>query len=166
MIDAKFFHQEIQLNQLKTEPLETIIRWCRTPYPRHSSGCPNCTSCQYWGPPIIETLSEKNNRDKILSLAWVEFDLEKYAKDRQVNRQMTDLQARCLLYWQKSLKKFLVDCIIDKRDHYKHFLNAEGRGVNFYETMKGIGVPPDKMNNLKIVRLIAIVLSVKQTKLW
>jgi hypothetical protein len=41
---------------------------------------------------------------------------------------------------------------------YQAILGAEGGGINFYRTMKKLGIKLDRMNDLHTVRVVAIVI--------
>lgn len=143
------------------EPMEKIKKWCALPYPDHPNGCPNLPDCKYFK----EGRAEKIIHSTKLRIVWAQFDIEAYAaKMKKVKPTWTDRQCRNLLYWQQTLRKKLENYIHEEFGRRARiYWGAEGAGVNFVKTMKDIGVELDKFNDLKTVRMIALV---STNELW
>ena len=157
----EFVHREITVDELYWEPMEKIKKWCALPYPDHKDGCPNLPDCKHFkkgrGHQILESTK--------LHLVVAVFDIEAYAKKmKRVHPTWTDRQCRNLLYWQQTLRKKLEGFIHEELgQRARIYWGAEGAGVNFIRTMKHFGIELDKFNDLKTVRMIALV---STNELW
>jgi len=91
-------------------PLHTVVyderardgTWCMAPYPNHPKGCPNFPKC-------CESRTDFNEYQDYDWFAVVEeFNLKNHAeKMKEKHQGWSERQARCVLYWQNSLRKRL-----------------------------------------------------------
>ena len=140
--------------QIVFRDLKMVRQWCKMPYPGHRKGCPNAEGCKFFRDDLQQLLA---NAFKI-SLVWVEFDLneqEQRMRDRQPS--WTTRQCRNLLYWQNKVRKEPRWWAKYLWPEGKLLVGAEGGGVDFYTTMRRLGVPLDPMRDLHTVRVIGIV---------
>jgi len=91
-------------------PLQVVIyderardgTWCMAPYPNHPRGCPNFPKCCESRPDF----KEFEGYDWLAVIE--EFDLKTHAeKMKEKHPGWTERQARCVLYWQNSVRKRL-----------------------------------------------------------
>jgi hypothetical protein len=158
-----FEYKEINLKNIHWKPESVILKWCGLPYRNHPKGCPNTGTCNYY----IQGLKRKLAKHSRLFLAWIEFDIDQHERlMRERHPKWSRLQLRNLLYWQSSMKKLLRDNIRKKFPGATAYYNAEGGGVNFYKTMRDIGIELDIPSDLHCVRLIAIIGKSKSLLDW
>lgn len=133
--------------------------WCLLPYPNHQKGCPNYgkkDSCPPFAKPFEELIGPP------FYLVVVFFDLEAHVtRMKNLHPNWTDKQARCLLYWQGSVKKKLLDealGFIEANEAKNLFLLRlpEANGVNVFKTCENVGIKIDR-NPTKIVRKVMII---------
>jgi len=128
----------IEIDYLKTNK-ETIIftrktrKWCQLPYPNHPNGCPNYNKNPLC-PPYALYLDKILNKYSNFYLIYAKFDLK-----RQMDRMLllhenwSTKQAKCLLYWQNSVKKRLIEVIETiamNNSKSKMFIFSCGSGFN------------------------------------
>lgn len=161
-------HREIDFEDIKWKPIEMIKEWCEMSYPRHPHGCPNVPGCRYYRWFLPQQLRKKSR----LFLVWIEFDLDAQAiRMKAKHPTWTEAQCRNLLYWQKTVRRDLREGVRRKfrvsRNAIKNYLyeGAEGGGVDFYLTMRGIGIYLDRMNDLHTVRVIGIF-AISEPQWW
>ena len=136
-------------------PLEMVRGWCRMPYPGHPQGCPNAGDCSLF----LDDLQERVRLASRVHLVWVVFDLdEQERRMAEIHPDWTSRQCRNLLYWQRGVRRDLREAASTLFPHGDLVIGAEGGGVDFYLTMRRIGVPLDTMRDLHDVRVIGIVL--------
>lgn len=148
-------NREVEHGDIVFRDLDVVRRWCRMPYPGHLKGCPNASGCDFF----IDNIQSRVRQARRVHLVWVEFDLdgqEQFMAER--HPEWTPRQCRNLLYWQNHVRAEM-----RHRAHKLHptgqlIVGAEGGGVDFYLTMRRLGVPLDTMRNLHTVRVIGIVL--------
>ena len=76
--------------------------WCKAPYPDHPRGCPNFPKCCEKQPDF------KDFEGYDWFAVIEEFDLKAHAeKLKEKHPGWTERQARCVLYWQNSVRKRL-----------------------------------------------------------
>uniref|UniRef100_A0A6M3X5Z6 Uncharacterized protein n=1 Tax=viral metagenome TaxID=1070528 RepID=A0A6M3X5Z6_9ZZZZ len=142
-------------------PLHTVIyderardgTWCMAPYPNHPKGCPNFPTC----------CESRSDFKEFQGYAWFaviqEFDLKAHAERmKEKHPGWSERQARCVLYWQNSLRKRL-------REEAQRFAVPltgdiildipEACGVNLFATMAKHGVflkaNPDQVIKIMLV---------------
>ena len=166
--DSTFHHRRVRINDIYWLGRDTRDL-CAKPYPNHKTGCPNLNDCKYFRGDLMELICHAEN----IHLAWVEFDIVKYADAvKKEHPNWTKRQLHNLLYWQSSLRAKL-DVNIIRTFHPKYgcagqdyliVMNAEGGGVNYYRTMRQLGVTLDLPKDLKTVRIIALIMDVRKHK--
>jgi len=118
--------------------------WCLLPYPDHPKGCPNFGKSKVCPPfaPHVESFV-----DLALPLWFVieEFDLKSHVA-RMISKHAgwSDRQARCVLYWQGSVKSRLqasADRFCLEHPGTHHTLCPEAMGVNVIATGRSVGLP-------------------------
>jgi len=154
--DIKLFFQcpEIKFDDIQWEDSWQIMTWCAMSYPEHPKGCPNSKKCRFYRNDLRRVLSPQK-----LRIAWVEFDLDRYVKMMKRNHpDWTPKQLKNLLYWQTHLRRELTKWVVSYfGSNINIYEGAEGGGVNFYKTMKHLGVELDYPKNLHTVRVIYII---------
>ena len=156
--EVNFFVRNVRRSDIVLQDHDTILRWCNLPYPRHKNGCPNSEDCWCFENDMREALKDTFQ----VVFAWVEWDIDQYEERmRELHPKWTKTQCRNLLYWQSSLRKKLRENV----ENYvgdvpcEVFYGAEGGGINFYRTMRKLGVRLDMPKDLHTVRIIAVVLA-------
>ena len=140
---------------------DKVSDWCRIPYPNHPKGCPNYGKKPRC-PPNAPKIEEYFDISKPLYLVHSEFDLSKHVQEmKDKHPTWSDLQCRCVLYWQSRSRKQLM-----KRVEYTMIKNRmltaftdcpEGMGLNVYATARLVGLKLEKIHNLSICRHVALV---------
>lgn len=120
--------------------------WCKLPYPDHPRGCPSYGK-KWCCPPKIGTVEKYFDLDAPLWLSVVQFHLAEYADLMKLRHpHWSDRQARCLLYWQPKVNKYLESLTYN----FTHGINRSARsatfcpeamGVQVIKTAKGVGIP-------------------------
>ena len=133
--------------------------WCKLPYPNHKKGCPNYNKnpdCPPQSPNIEEFI--KINRKKWFIVEC--FDLEKHRnKMKKKHPEWTDKKCNCLLYWQKGVRKRLIEkCIkfISGNKDLIYTLLPESMGVHVFNTAKSIGIPIKRNPNKKVFKIALV----------
>ena len=126
---------------------ERAREWCTLPYPDHKHGCPNYgkkPEC----PPFAPLVGDFIDLDKNYWFIIIKFDLgshvaEMKLKPRKDGKAWTDKQARCVLYWQKSVVKKLEAACIDfaKMLDLVYTLVPEAMGVHVIKTVRQFDIP-------------------------
>jgi len=142
-------------------PLSTVIyderardgTWCMAPYPNHPKGCPNFPECCESRPDF----KEFEGYDWFAVIA--DFDLKAHAeKLKEKHPGWSERQARCVLYWQNSIRKKLRE----KAQGITYPLMGdilldipEACGVNLFATMAKHGIylktNPDLVKKIMLV---------------
>ena len=117
-------------------------KWCTLPYPNHKKGCPNFNKNPLCPPnaKIMENILE-NYRFFYLILAY--FDIFKYTNHMMHKHpNWSERKARCVLYWQKSVKKLM-------REYIKN-IYLKNPSCNFYLFSSGAGekIPLNKQDEI------------------
>lgn len=150
-IDSK----EVDRGAIVFRPLEMVRRWCGMPYPNHPKGCPNAGGCDFFK----DNIQSRIRQARRVHLIWVTFDLDQQEEFMaEKHPDWTPRQCRNLLYWQQRVRAELRWMANSLYPDGQLIVGAEGGGVDFYLTMRGLGVPLDTMRNLHKVRVIGIVL--------
>ena len=133
--------------------------WCKLPYPNHKKGCPNYgkkKGCPPFSRPFHELVIPP------FYLVVTTFDLEAHATRMKIlHPDWSDKQARCLLYWQNSVRKKLLDkakaFLKDQNSANLVLLELpEANGVDVFKTCKAVGIKIDR-DPKKIVRKVMII---------
>jgi hypothetical protein len=132
--------------------------WCELPYPGHPKGCRNfgkkkaCPPCS------------RSFEDLVVPryfLVCKPFDLETHVERmRSLHPNWSERQARCLLYWQGSLRRKTreeaISFINSTKDNLLLIDTPEATGVDVFETCRRIGMTLEK-NPTKTVWKIMII---------
>ena len=124
------------------------VKLCKLSYPGHKKGCPNVGKSKNC-PPLCKRLEKKYDLDKPCFLVYVKFNLKKQEKRMlKLHPGWTIKQARCNLYWQKSVKKILKNEIADS--DYNIFgmgyeLIPEAMGLHVFETAHYHNIPVQRI---------------------
>jgi predicted metal-binding protein len=131
----------IKTNLLDFAP--KTVEWCKLPYPDHPHGCPaygKRDDC----PPQAKKFSSVFAPP--FYIVAVRFDLQHHVQ-RMLSKHedWTVRQARCVLYWQKSVDKQLT-CECEKLlkslpAGFNYTLKPEAMGVNVVTTCIKLGIP-------------------------
>ena len=174
MIDFK------KLVKIKWKEIEekTIISYpeiedlCHRSYSNHKKGCPNIDKCYHLNIPNFEIISEYGKYNHFY-LIYAKFDFKQY-KDlrKKEHSNWSEKQIKCVLYWQKSVKKILSE-FINQQDLSNHgYILGCGTGlkiknqdrvgsmenscINVFSTCKlnGIKLEINPKNNIYLVCLL------------
>lgn len=133
--------------------------WCNLPYQNHPKGCPNYEKkivCPPFSRPFHELVVQP------FYLVVTTFDLEAHAiRMKSLHPTWSDKQARCLLYWQNSVRRKLLaeaNAFIKGQNSANLFLLEipEANGVNVFKTCKAVGIKIER-NPKKIVRKVMLI---------
>lgn len=117
--------------------------WCKLPYPDHKNGCPNYGKKAECPPeaPLIKDFIDLTIPHWFIV---VKFNILAHIKRMKEKHPMwSDRQAKCVLYWQGTVRKTLRDeCLNFCRSSNRIFtLLPEAMGVQVIQTAKKIGIP-------------------------
>lgn len=123
----------IRVNRNSIKFTHKTHTWCTLPYPGHKKGCPNFNKNPLCPPntKIMENILENYN---FFYLILANFDIFKYSNyliDK--HPEWSERKARCLLYWQKSVKKLIrayISNILSKNPNNQFYLFSSGAGEN------------------------------------
>lgn len=132
--------------------------WCKLPYPNHPRGCPNYgkkKTCPPFSKPLKEVMKPP------FFLIVRSFDLKAHAnRMKKLHPNWSDRQARCLLYWQGSVRKKLIEeakAFIDSQDKELILIeNPEANGVNVFKTCETVNIILER-NPKKIVWKVMLI---------
>ena len=139
---------------------EKVGQWCRLPYPNHPKGCPKyCKgpTC----PPAAPHISTVVDMKKPIYFAFGDFDLaEHMAKMKLKYPDWSELQCRCVLYWQAKSRNLMRY----KAKLAKYLTGAnisiecpEGIGVYVYATARKNGLKREKIKNSRTCHHVALI---------
>ncbi len=131
--------------------------WCKMKYPDHPNGCPNYgekEECPPKAPEIEDFIDLDENHYFIVA----KFNIQEQEKRMlEEHPDWTKKQARCVLYWQSSVKKRLRQEVSKwERKGYVGTLIPEAMGVHVLRTGRKIGIDI-KRNPEKFVYKIVLV---------
>ena len=125
---------------------EKTRRWCRLPYLNHPNGCLNFDKSPLC-PPKAPYLRDKITHYNYFYLILGRFNLSKYKRQMLLKHpNWSDRQARCVLYWQSSVKKHLkkfIRKIYDTKLTTSLFLLSCGSGF------KNLDIPQTKIYSME-----------------
>ncbi|MCP8323816.1 MAG: hypothetical protein L6N96_06545 [Candidatus Methylarchaceae archaeon HK02M2] len=132
--------------------------WCRLPYIGHPKGCPNYGKRETCPPKAPKYRTIVNHPYYLIAF---QFDLEIHTKRmKELHPSWSNRKARCLLYWQGSVKKKLRDealsFISSQEDDWILLETPEANGVDVFKTCERVGLILEK-NPRKIVWKILII---------
>ena len=112
--------------------------WCTLSYPGHKKGCPNYDKNPLC-PPNVKIMGKYLEKYNYFYLIYAVFNIFEY-KNYMLSKHpdWSDRKARCLLYWQNSVKKLLKEYIISI-----YIINPD---CSLYLFGSGSG---DKIHNIK-----------------
>ena len=136
-----------------------VGEWCKLPYPDHPQGCPNYGK-QAHCPPQAPTVAEFIDLSRPHWFIIVPFNLEAHAQRMKAKHpKWSDRQARCVLYWQNTVRKSLriaINSFTWQHPGTTSTLLPEAMGVNVIATAKKVGIDIE-VKPEKIVAKIALV---------
>lgn len=129
--------------------------WCKLPYgkrkcddkPTHPKGCPNYgkkAECPPFAPLVGDFIDLSKNHWFIISRFDLASHVEKMKlKPRKDGKAWTEKQARCVLYWQKSVvNKLEAACVVfAKLEDLVYTLVPEAMGVHVIKTARQFNIP-------------------------
>lgn len=136
--------------------------WCRLPYPNHPKGCPNFGKNK-WCPPQAPKVDEHFDLSKPLYFIHSEFDFTGHVdRMRGLHPEWSDLQCKCVLYWQGTSRKQMRERVKMAQWHLGIGITAsaacpEAMGVNVYATARLSGLNLDRIRDLKVCRHITLL---------
>ncbi len=108
-------------------------KWCQLPYLNHPKGCPNYNKNSLC-PPNAQYKDNILIRYSHFYLIYARFDLKRQRERMfSLHKNWSKRQANCVLYWQNSVKKHLIDYIkkiISNNQNSDMFLLSCGSGFN------------------------------------
>ncbi len=136
-------------------------KWCRIPYPNHKHGCPKYGDDGGACPPSAVPVGEVLNLDAPMYLVHSEFNLQaQVERMKSKHPKWSDLQARCVLYWQDTSRKqmrFRSQLARQRTGTNVALFCPEGRGVNVYATARISGLHLERIRDLKTCRHVALL---------
>jgi hypothetical protein len=144
-----------------------VFSYCKLRYPDHPQGCPNVGKCLH--PPDA---AKKIQTAQQIRLYVVKFNLEKHVvKMKETNPVFTDKQARCVLYWQNTVKKAIrmtIEQIYSPGDYVlgcgsgfkiggQLCQSMEAAGIHVFKTLTNLQIDFEEkpVKNVTMVSLIA-----------
>lgn len=166
MNDLEFSFYNMSWHDLVIQ--EATRDWCRFPYPNHPKGCPNYGKHRDC-PPNSSMLYEYFDNNRNISFVVVKFDIAGHEKRMlQRNPDWTRKQARCVLYWQGSVRSRLrkkVQEYMNKIGYNKWSDRPEAMGLNLFRTFHKYGLKLQK-NPKDYVYKIAMLGYDPDKKVW
>lgn len=150
----------IETTEIITTTNKRSGEWCQLPYPNHPKGCPKYNQSETC-PPKASHIADVLDLRRPIYIAFSEFNLSSHmAKMKKKHPKWTDLQLRCVLYWQNTSRNQM-----RKRAKLAQALRGgdtiiecpEGAGVNVYATCRANGLPLQRIRYLTICRHIALI---------
>lgn len=117
--------------------------WCLLPYPNHPKGCPNYNRKDEC-PPLAPVIKDFIDLKKKKWFLVAKFNLQAHAdKMKAKHSHWTDKQARCVLYWQGSVRKQLTDACKELilNTSLVFTLIPEAMGIQVIKTAKKLNIP-------------------------
>ncbi len=159
--------------------------WCTLPYPGHKLGCPNYNKNPLC-PPYAKFMENHLNNFSVFYLIFAIFDISEY-KTRMLEKHpnWSDRKARCLLYWQNSVKKMLRNYIVEiysnnldcnlylfcsgsgEKIHnvrQENIYSMEAAGINVIKTLRNNDIDIE-VKPIKFVHLVNLLCSDRSLKL-
>ncbi|MFP4045870.1 MAG: hypothetical protein ACLFS3_02325 [Candidatus Aenigmatarchaeota archaeon] len=138
---------------------EKAEEWCSLPYPDHPGGCPNYGEKEGCPPdaPDVDKFIDLNRRHWFVVVRFDLGSFEKKMKDKHPD--WTSRQARCLLYWQNSVRKRLRKEVKRFKEDHPETVSTEipeAMGVHVLATARKFDIPIRK-DPEKYVYKIALV---------
>ena len=123
----------IRVNRNSIKFTDKTHIWCTLPYPGHKKGCPNFNKNPLC-PPNVKIMENILDDFSFYYLILANFDIFKYANQMiHKHPDWSERKARCVLYWQKSVKKLMREYIKNiylKNPSYNFYLFSSGAGEN------------------------------------
>jgi hypothetical protein len=124
--------------------------WCKLSYPDHPKGCPNYGQRDIC-PPDAPLINDYFDLSQPLYLISVSFNIAEHINNMlTIHPDWSLKQAKCVLYWQGSIKKKLkIECeeFIKSHPKYSFTICPEAMGVNVITTAQrcdiAVKVKPD-----------------------
>ena len=118
--------------------------WCKLPYPGHPNGCPN-NGQRPCCPPTAPMVDAFIDLEQPHWFVIERFNLKDH-KERMLftHTDWSDRQAKCVLYWQGTVKKRLrekTETFIQTHPGAVYTLLPEAMGVNVIVTARRLGIP-------------------------
>lgn len=147
-------------------PVKRIIinfsarEWCRLPYPNHPKGCPNYGIADRC-PPKAPLVHRYFDLTRPLYLVHSEFDLLSHIERMREKRpDWSDLQLKCVLYWQNKSRKQMIERVSEavkilRTDRMTAC--PEAMGVNVFATSYISGLKLERTRDIKICRHITLI---------
>ena len=158
MKSAKIKRKDLIILQPKNIIIDYRARgWCKLPYPDHRLGCPNYGKRKTCPPraPLFEKIVKSP-----FVLVAVKFNLARHIKQMKARHpDWSDRQAKCVLYWQGKVNKYLKDICEGIKSTIPNsvILNKpEAHGVHVFETCRKNGLILEG-NPKRIVWKISII---------
>lgn len=140
-----------------------VCEMCRMPYPGHPKGCPNYGDPKkaYKCPPFVPYITDVLDFNHPMFLVHSEFNLELHAsRMKTLHPNWSEVQARCVLYWQNRSRKQLSQRTTMFQTTIKaNFVSTvpEGRGVNVYATARHAGLKLERIKDITICKHVALI---------
>ena len=141
--------------------VESPIDLCKLPYPGHKKGCPsigNSILC----PPHAERIKKKYNLKEPTYFIYIKFNIKNQEmRMLKLHPDWTKKQARCLLYWQNTIKKELIKLCkfyTNHRSNLNYELIPEAMGLHVFETAHYVNIPLERdYDKMKYIYKIAFI---------
>lgn len=134
----------VTMKKIKPETVifdKNVRDWCKIPYAGHPNGCPNYgkkSTC----PPKSKYMEKIKSKYKFFYLIYVTFDFKNYKEYRKDNfgdKEPTERQEKCLIYWQNSTNKALRDFVRPMLRSDRLLLSC-GSGLFNSQSMESAGI--------------------------
>jgi predicted metal-binding protein len=140
--------------------------WCLLPYPDHPKGCPNYNQ-KAECPPLAPVIKDFIDLKKKKWFLVAKFNLQAQ-EDRMIVKHpdWSKRQARCVLYWQGSVRKQLTDACKELilNTNLVFTLIPEAMGVQVIKTAKKLKIPIETRPKVFVHKIALIGYSKKAIK--
>jgi len=151
---------------------DKIGKWCQLPYPNHKHGCPNYNKSEKC-PPKSKKVDEVFDLNKNHWFLLYRFDMGTHEQNMKIKHpKWSRKQCRCVLYWQKGIKKKLKDMYLEMKKTDPELIYTdipEALGINVISTIKrNFSIPIDVKPDAVIFKVSMVgypITNYKQSKL-
>ena len=170
---VEIFKANIQLESIIFDPDINRGKYCCMPYNKNKHGCPNFNKPdKLFCPPHAPYYGEKIKEYSTFILVYTKFDFKAYKEEMReewieknkakgIDKEPTEKQIACNLYWQLPLKNFVLgtlltistkdDLVLACGSGLNGWYSLEAVGINVFETYRNNGIDFEERPKDKIV---------------
>ena len=136
--------------------------WCKLPYPRHPSGCPNFGKREDCPPKASKFWALIKAPYFLVGIC---FNLHQHIeKMRENHPDWSEAQLKCLLYWQNTVNKRLRQLglkVASQIPNSMILFKPEANGVDVFKTAENVGIYLERNPQFFVWKIAIIGVKVK-----